>query len=72
MRKLVLISALSLAAFPALAEGCNWGAKQLNASVKTEEPVTTATIESTMIGTKVTADAIVTAEAPVSEETRKQ
>jgi hypothetical protein len=75
MRKLALTTAfIAFSAAPALAMdgGCNWGAKQLNAKATEAETTRTAVIERTMIGDRVTADEIVTAEAPKAEETRKQ
>jgi hypothetical protein len=74
MRKIILSAAfLGFAAAPAMAmDGCNWGAKQLNAKATEATETRSAAIERTTIGERLKADEIVTAEAPKAEATRRQ
>jgi hypothetical protein len=69
MRTLVLAATFAAFVTPALAEGCNFGAKQVNASVKQD---TTTVVEATPVTEAGKAEAIRTAEAPVQATTAAQ
>lgn len=70
MRTLVLAATLAAFSTPVLAEGgCNWSAKQVNASVKQE---TTSVVEATPVTDAAKTEALRTAQAPVQSTTAAQ